>query len=43
MSLSTLQRIQRVQKYYYDRGKNSERVNSVLRNVLKLKYEKANR
>lgn len=42
MSLSLLQRINRVQKYYYDRGKNSERVNKVLRNILKLKYEKIN-
>lgn len=41
MKLSPLQRINRIQKYYYDRGKNSERVNSVLRNILKLKYEKA--
>jgi hypothetical protein len=42
MKLSPLQRINRVQKYYYDRGKNSERVNKVLRNILKLKYEKIN-
>ena len=41
MSLSPLQRINRVQKYYYDRGCNRESVNKVLRNILKLKYEKA--
>ena len=39
--MSALQRINRVQNYYYDRGCNREMVNKVLRNILKIKYEKA--
>ena len=39
---SPLQRINRVMKYYLDRGTNSERVNKVYRNIIreKLKQKK---
>lgn len=33
-----LQRINRIQKFYYSRGQNRESVNSVLRNILKNKF-----
>jgi hypothetical protein len=36
---SALQRINRVVKFYMGRGVNKERVNKVLRNVLKKRYE----
>jgi transcription initiation factor TFIIIB Brf1 subunit/transcription initiation factor TFIIB len=41
MSLSPLQRINRTQRFNYERGICKESVNKVLRNILKLKYEKA--
>lgn len=41
--MSPLQRINRIQKWNYERGICKESVNSVLRNILKLKYEKAQR
>lgn len=41
MKLSPLQRINRIQRWNYERGINKESVNKVLRNILKEKYEKA--
>jgi len=38
--MSALQRINRIQRFNYDRGINKESVNKVLRNILKIKYEK---
>lgn len=35
MSLSNYQRIKRVMNFYYNRGVNSERVNTVYRNIIK--------
>lgn len=40
MKMSTIQRINRVMKFYELRGQNRERVNNVKRNYLKQKYEK---
>jgi hypothetical protein len=42
MKLSPLQRINRIQRFNYERGICKESVNKVLRNILKLKYEKNN-
>jgi hypothetical protein len=39
---SPLQRIQRVMKFNYNRGLNSERVNAVYRKIIKLKLEGSN-
>ncbi len=39
MSLSELQRIKIVLNYYYRKGTNSERVNKVYRNILKVKFK----
>jgi len=38
--LSPLQRINRIMKYYLDRGTNRERVNLVYRNIVKQKFSK---
>jgi len=40
MKLSPLQRINRIQRWNYERGICKESVNKVLRNILKLKYNK---
>ncbi len=39
---SCLQRINRVMKFNYLRGLNSERVNKVYRKIIKLKFEGSN-
>jgi hypothetical protein len=39
---SCLQRINRVMKFNYNRGLNSERVNAVYRKIIKLKFEGSN-
>ncbi len=39
MSLTALQRIKIVLNYYYRKGTNSERVNKVYRNILKVKFK----
>jgi hypothetical protein len=39
MSLTPLQRIKIVLNYYYRKGTNSERVNKVYRNILKVKFK----
>ncbi len=39
---SCLQRINRVMKFNYLRGCNSERVNAVYRKIIKLKFEGSN-
>lgn len=36
---SPLQRINRIMKYYLDRGANKERVNDVYKNILKKKFK----
>lgn len=40
MSSSPLQRINRVIKFYYDKGANKESVNKVYYNILKIKFNK---
>jgi len=37
-----LQRIQRIMKFNYNRGLNSERVNAIYRKIIKLKLEGSN-
>lgn len=37
-----MQRIQRIMKFNYNRGLNSERVNAVYRNIIKQKLEGSN-
>lgn len=39
MSQTPLQRINRVQRFNYNRGINKESVNTVLRKIIKQKYE----
>jgi hypothetical protein len=39
MSLTPLQRINRILAFYYKRGINKESVNKVYRNVLKIKFK----
>ena len=38
MKLSPLQRINRIQRFNYERGICKETVNKVLRNILKIKF-----
>jgi hypothetical protein len=40
--MSDLQRIQRIIKFYYNRGCNKESVNKVYYSLLKVKYENRN-
>lgn len=40
--MSDLQRIQRILKFYYNRGCNKESVNKVYYSLLKVKYENRN-
>ena len=42
MKQSALQRIQRIMKFNYNRGLNSERVNAVYRKIIKQKLEGSN-
>lgn len=37
---SPLQRIKRIMDYYYKQGGNKESVNSVYKNILKIKFNK---
>jgi len=37
---SPLQRIKRVMDYYYKQGSNKESINSVYKNILKIKFNK---
>jgi hypothetical protein len=39
MSLTPLQRINRVQRFYYNRGINKESVNNIIRKLLKHKHD----
>jgi hypothetical protein len=40
--MSDLQRIQRIIKFYYNRGCNKESANKIYHKILKLKYENRN-
>lgn len=42
MKQSALQRIQRIMKFNYNRGLNSERINAVYRKIIKQKLEGSN-
>ena len=42
MKQSALQRIQRIMKFNYNRGLNSERVNAVYRKIIKQKLQGSN-
>jgi len=42
MKQSTIQRINRIMKFYYQRGQNRENVNEVFRKIIKQKLKGSN-